>query len=189
MFRWDRDNEIENISPRDLTNPIYGFFYDKKSTNRNLSVADSEGISQFQVSLIDHKNETNNVEYNPLDVFLNAKRLSSNKNQPQPIQQKHPNPKSGYNLYMREVRPNIQERNPDVSFGATTKMVARSWNELTPAEQEQYNIRAQNMPDIPDDYHNDIEQQNEFYGIRQPTNSMNSENQGHSIYDIHSFQN
>ena len=45
------------------------------------------------------------------------------------------------------------------------------------------------MPDLQEDYHNEMEQQNEFYGIRQQIPPLNQDNQGHSLYDINHFQN
>ena len=149
MFKWDDSEDISCITPKDLRNPIYGFFYDPKVGGRTLSVADSEGFSQFQDSLVEHKNETENVEYNPLDVFLKAKRISTKQATANP--HKKQISRSGYQLYAREMRPIVQRRNPDIPFGTITKMVAKMWNELLPAEQEQYCQRAKALPDGNDD--------------------------------------
>ena len=90
---------------------------------------------------------TKNVEYNQLDVFINAKKYSATKQTVTSQHKKQPTNKTGYQLFIREVRPIVQRRNPDVPFGTITKMVAQMWNELTPAEQEDYTQKAKNLPD------------------------------------------
>lgn len=75
MFRWGETLMDEDLSPKSLKNPIYGFCFDRKSSSRGISVVYSEGFSQFQQSLLENKNDTQNIEYNPIDVFNNAKRI------------------------------------------------------------------------------------------------------------------
>lgn len=150
MYKWEEnDNQDFEISIRELGDPIYGF-YNIKKTGRAISIADSEGFSQFHISLVDHKNETPNIEYNPMDVFMNGKKLNQNERKAQ-APKKQSNTKSGYQLYSKEVRPSVQRMNPDAPFGAITKQVAQMWNELTPIEQEEYCQRARSMPDAPED--------------------------------------
>lgn len=129
---------------------------------RTMSVADSEGFSQFQASLVEHKNDTKNVEYNPLDVFINAKRISAKQTPANPHKKQQTN-RSGYQLYTKEIRPLVQRRNPDLPFGAITKMVARMWNDLPPAEQEQYCQRAKNLPDANDEGQDQIAPPGDIY--------------------------
>ena len=109
-----------------------------------MTATDTEGFSQFQPILLDHKNDSETVEYNPIDVFANATRFKTAIVKPRQakVMKKTSNVRSGYLLYNQEMRPVIQRRNPDLPFGELTKRVAAMWNELSSVEQEEYCQRA-----------------------------------------------
>ena len=154
MYKWEPSLFSGDFISVDLQNPIYGFNYDKNTVTRSISATDTEGFSQFQPILLDHKNDTANIEYNPLDVFNNALRYQSANSKPRQtktVNRKAPNYRSGYLLYSQEMRPIIQRRNPDLPFGEVTKIVAQSWNELSSVEQEDFTHRARFNPDSNED--------------------------------------
>lgn len=152
MYKWDPASGSPDFLAVDLQDPIYGFSYDKNPVTRAMAATDTEGFSQFQPTLLDHKNDTDTVEYNPLDVFSNATRYKTTVAKPRQtrVVRKTPNIRSGYLLYSQEMRPIIQRRNPDLSFGELTKMVAQMWNELSSVEQEDYCQRARVAGDQPE---------------------------------------
>ena len=168
MYKWEPSLFSGDLASIDLQNPIYGFSYDKNPVTRSMSATDTEGFSQFQPILLDHKNDTPNIEYNPLDVFNNAMRYQTANMKPRQtktVNRKTQNSRSGYLLYSQEMRPIIQRRNPDLSFGEITKIVAQSWNELSSAEQEDFTHRARLNQESNDDNNNqDLGNQNSNHG-------------------------
>ena len=146
MYRWDPSPSNGLMSNFDIQNPIYGFQYDKNPVTRAMSATDTEGFSQFQPTLLEHKNDTENIEYNPLDVFNNAMRHQIAAVKPKQNKtaqaKKTQNNRSGYMLFSQAYRPIIQRRNPDLQFGEITRIVAQTWNELSSMEQEDYCNRA-----------------------------------------------
>ena len=147
MYKWDPF--APDVFAVDLQDPVYGFSYEKNPVTRAMAATDTEGFSQFQPTLLDHKNDTDTVEYNPMDVFTNATRYKTTAPKPRQtkVVRKTSNIRSGYLLYSQEMRPIIQRRNPDLSFGELTKMVAQMWNELSSVEQEDYCQRARAITD------------------------------------------
>lgn len=49
----------------------------------------------------------------------------------------------GYNLFMKEKRPDIVKENKKKSFGDISRLVAKAWNTLPLKEKEEYKRRAQ----------------------------------------------
>lgn len=168
MYKWEPSLFSGDFTSVDLQNPIYGFSYDKNNVTRSMSATDTEGFSQFQPILLDHKNDTANIEYNPLDVFNNAMKYQSANMKPRQaktVNRKTPNVRSGYLLYSQEMRPIIQRRNPDLPFGEVTKIVAQTWKELSSVEQDDFTHRARFNPEQNDDGNNpDIGNQNPGHG-------------------------
>lgn len=168
MYKWEPSLFSGDLASIDLQNPIYGFSYDKNPVTRSMSATDTEGFSQFQPILLDHKNDTPNIEYNPLDVFNNAMRYQTANMKPRQtktVNRKTQNSRSGYLLYSQEMRPIIQRRNPDLPFGEVTKIVAQTWNELSSVEQEDFTHRARFNPETNDDNANqDLGNQNSGHG-------------------------
>ena len=172
MEKWENSSLIHEEG---IFNPKYGFFYEKKQYHRTNSLSDADSISNFNSNLIDHKNETTNIEFNPLDVFLNAKKinLSTIKNSNLlPNKIKNPQPKSGYHLYSKEMRPIIQRRNPSATFGEVTKIVAQMWNELSSHDQDEYSIKSKTISNI-EENNNELNN-NEIYFNNQGDDGNNS---------------
>ena len=168
MYKWEPSLFSGDLASIDLQNPIYGFSYDKNPVTRSMSATDTEGFSQFQPILLDHKNYTPNIEYNPIDVFNNAMRYQTANMKPSQtntVNRKTQNSRSGYLLYSQEMRPIIQRRNPDLPFGEVTKIVAQTWNELSSVEQEDFTHRARFNPETNDENANqDLGNQNSGHG-------------------------
>jgi hypothetical protein len=145
MYRWDP--HPGSPDPVDLRNPIYGFFYEKSPVNPSMSSHETDGLAPFQLSLLDHKNDSSNIEYNPMEVFHKAIKAHSVSTQRRQKKKsgKPPVMRNGYLLYSLEMRPILQDRDPDLTFGDLTRQVAQSWNELPPAQQELYCQRARQM--------------------------------------------
>lgn len=144
MHKWEPSLVSGDFLSFDLSDPIYGFQYEKNTVIRNISAADTEGFSQFQPSLLEHKNDSNNIEYNPLDVFINAMRMQQSSSKPKQSKptRKTINTRSGYILYNQEMRPILQRHNPDLNFGDISKQIAQMWKELSSTEQEDFCQRA-----------------------------------------------
>jgi hypothetical protein len=110
MYKW-QPSLAAGFSEYDPANPLYGFSYDRNPGSRNISATEI-GIAQFQPSLMEHKNETPNIEYNPLDVFNNAVRCLSASAKPRlPKQQRG-------------------GRNPDPPQPDMAPAIPQRWNEL-----------------------------------------------------------
>jgi len=166
MEKWE-NTSLSNTSIYDIHNPRYGFFYDKKAGIRNNSMIDADAISQFNPALIDHKNENVNIEYSPIDVFMNAKRVCGSVSKTPVVSNKNKkNTLSGYQLYSREMRPIIAHRNPSVSFGEITKTLGQMWSALSSTDQDDYCQRAKNMPDT-DETQNEINSNELYFNIGQ----------------------
>lgn len=170
MYIWEPSRTSSDFSSINLQNPIYGFSYDKNPVTRSLSATDTEGFVQFQPSLLEHKNDSNNIEYNPLDVYMNAMKYQSTNPKPKPNKtsnpKKAPNSRTGYILYNQEMRPSIQRRNPDLAFGEVTKIIAQSWNELSSVEQENYSNRARlDSSAINDNNNQDLGNQEMYFNM------------------------
>lgn len=166
MYKWNPSLPSAESMSMDLQNPIYGFSCNKTVGTRTISGTDADGFSQFQPALLEHRNETANIEYNPLDVFTNAVRLkasNSKRRQANPTK-KTQNTKTGYLLYAQEMRPILQRRNPDMAFGDLTKRVAQMWNELSGVEQEEFCQRARLAADQNDEQAQEMAPQ-EMYGF------------------------
>ncbi|OHT04612.1 HMG box family protein [Tritrichomonas foetus] len=171
MYKWEPSLISGDFSSIDLQNQIYGFNYDKNPVTRAMSATDTEGFSQFQPTLLGHKNDTTNIEYNPLDVFNNAMRYQAANTKPRQtktVNRKAPNCRSGYLLYSQEMRPIIQRRNPDLAFGEVTKIVAQTWNELSSVEQEDYCHRARLTAEPNEENNNgDLNNQDMYFNMGQ----------------------
>lgn len=166
MYKWDPSLSGNSIA-MDLQNPIYGFQCNKNTATRPMAGADADGFSQFQPTLLDHRNESWDVEYNPIDVFTNAAKIKAanpKRRQAKPAK-KTQNTRTGYLLYTQEMYPIVQRRNPDMVFGELTKMVAQMWNELSAVEQDDFCQRAKLASEAgADDQAQDIGQP-EMYGF------------------------
>lgn len=147
MEKWNIDSD--EINEDNMTNPKYGLFFEKENSVRTFTATDTDGFSQFQNSLFERKNETTNIEYNPMDVFKNALRFQTVRTKPSTPPKVNPAKNLGFRFFMDEIRPLISNQNPNISFRDQTILIAQEWKNLSPEQQEMYVQRARITPVFP----------------------------------------
>jgi hypothetical protein len=162
MYPWQPSLARGGYTEYDVNHPMYGFMYDKTPAARGISAPDPAGFAQFQPALLDHKNETPNIEYNPMDVFNSAMRLQAQNRQPRGNPPPRASGPSGFQLFNTEMRPFLQMRYPDLVFGEITRMIGQKWSELPAVEQATFCQRARALADQRDDRNQEM-----YFGIGQ----------------------
>jgi hypothetical protein len=135
---------VGSPDPPDLRNPIFGFYLDK-SAYPSLATLDSDGLAAYQPSLLCHKNEAPETEYNPVEVLSKAAKAQAatvTDRKERKAKRKREVDRRGYNLFTRERRPVLADSHAGLTYNEITRLLAESWESLPAIQRDQYAARA-----------------------------------------------